>query len=64
MNSPSVTSPTDTTLAEPPTGTPTAIGVNHTVDCLPVDSSSRMAANSGSDSERTATIDNPSSGPL
>jgi hypothetical protein len=62
-NSPSATSPTDTTLAEPPTATPTATGVNHTVDCLPADSSSRMAATSDSDSERTATIDNPSSNP-
>lgn len=59
MNSPSVGSPTDTTLAEPPVGTPTAVGVNHTVDRVPADRSSRMAATSDSDSECTATTTPP-----
>ncbi|HEY1971013.1 MAG TPA: hypothetical protein VGH89_23870, partial [Pseudonocardia sp.] len=42
-----------------PTDTPTAAGVNQTVGCVRANNSCRMAATSDSDSECTATIDNP-----
>jgi hypothetical protein len=55
MNSPCAGSLSETTRAERPGWTPTAVGVNQTVGGLPADNSASTAATSDCDSECTAT---------
>jgi hypothetical protein len=50
MKSPSAGSPTETTRADPPAGTPTAAGVNHTVNARPAVTSARASTRSSTDS--------------